>query len=113
MLVYTKSLINTIPHGEEGYYLACAGDYSQLDIGQAIGEEMLLLGLASTADVTSFEGDDKRYRVGFSGTNARAVGMRARMIGWEPRFEKLEDLLEYVKGEVRTIAGRQPGQYGG
>jgi nucleoside-diphosphate-sugar epimerase len=107
MLVYTQALTDSIPHGEEGYYLACSGDYSSLDIGRAIGEEMVDLGLASTAEVTSFREDDTRYRVGFSGTNARAVGKRAKEIGWKPNYEKLDDLLDYVKREVRTIAAKK------
>ena len=103
-LVYSGALADTLSHGSDGYYLGCAGDYNILDISSAIAEEMVELGLAETTEMREFGEEDDRYRVIFTGTNARGVAERSFSIGWKPNYGKLQDLRGYIKEEVRAMA---------
>jgi len=62
------------------------------------------LGLTDHTDLREFSEEDDRYRVIFTGTNARGVAERSFEIGWKPRYNKLEDLRRYIKEEVREMS---------
>jgi len=108
-LVYSGAISNTLSHGSKGYYLGCAGDYNIRDISNAIAGEMFALGLTSTTELKEFPEEDDRYRVIFTGTNARGVAERSFGIGWKPKYDHLDDLLKYIKEEVRDMSREQRG----
>jgi nucleoside-diphosphate-sugar epimerase len=109
-LVYTKALQEDLSSGSNGYHLGCAGDYDILDISTAIAEEMVQLGLAQTPELRQFSPDDQRYRVIFTGTNARGIAERSFALGWRPKYDEKSHLLDYIKDEVRTMARERAGR---
>ena len=108
-LVYTRALQSGLSSGSNGYYLGCAGDYNIHDISTAIAEEMVQLGLSQTAELRQFPPDDQRYRVIFTGTNARGVAERSFASGWQPKYQDRSHLLGYIKEEVRNMARARAG----
>lgn len=57
----------TTPHGHEGYFFGENGEHTLADIGRAIGQAMVDLGKAKSAEPTSFTSDEvqKYFRVRF------------------------------------------------
>jgi hypothetical protein len=61
MLIFDYALEGKeIGHGVEGYYFGENGEHSLYDIGKAIGEAMVKLGLSKSAEPTTFTPEEEQ-----------------------------------------------------
>ncbi|KAF8885451.1 hypothetical protein BD779DRAFT_1733397 [Infundibulicybe gibba] len=96
-------------HGREGIYFGASGESTLYDIGKAIGQALVDLRRAESAEPTTFtkEDMDKYDKYGFSklflGSNSRCKANRSRSIGWNP----VTDVLASIKPEVGSIINRK------
>ncbi|KAF8884044.1 hypothetical protein BD779DRAFT_1742694 [Infundibulicybe gibba] len=96
-------------HGREGIYFGASGESTLYDIGKAIGQALVDLRRAESAEPTTFtkEDMDKYDKYGFSklflGSNSRCKANRSRSIGWNP----VTDVLASIKPEVESIINRK------
>ncbi|OJT13756.1 hypothetical protein TRAPUB_9692 [Trametes pubescens] len=99
-----------IGHGREGFYFGENGEHTMLDIAQAMGADLEAMGLADTADPSTFNKTELDKYFGGSdslGTNVRCRAERSRGIGWKP-VKTSEDMLASIKPEIEhIIAGRK------
>ena len=108
---------NTTPHGEGGYFLATAGEYTLLQAARVIGHAMVKQDLAesSESEPTSFdESELEKYFAKIEdsggtrrslGTNSRGISAQAERLGWKPKFREVDGFYEYCRGETGRIAG--------
>ncbi|KAH9930926.1 NAD(P)-binding protein [Fomitopsis serialis] len=99
----------SVGHGWEGYYFVENGHVSRYEIGKAIGQALVDLGLAKDAEPTSFTNEElENYWASvstgsfLSGTTCRTRADRARSIGWKSQSA---DVLATVKPES-SCSGR-------
>ncbi|EIW57397.1 NAD-P-binding protein [Trametes versicolor FP-101664 SS1] len=99
-----------IGHGREGFYFGENGEHTMLDIAQTMGADLAGMGLADTADPSTFNKTELDKYFGGSnslGTNVRCRAERSRGIGWKPA-KTSEDMLASIKPEIEhIIAGRK------
>ncbi|KZT66771.1 NAD(P)-binding protein [Daedalea quercina L-15889] len=92
-------------HGWEGYYFGENGHNSFYELGRAIGQALVDLGLADDAEPTSFTDEELAKYWGsvtagsYSGTTCRCSADRARAIGWNPKYASA-DFLANVRPEM-------------
>ncbi|PPQ95716.1 hypothetical protein CVT26_008359 [Gymnopilus dilepis] len=94
-------------HGREGFYFGENGEHTLYEVGKAIGDAMVQLGLSNNAEPTTFTKEEiDKYLEGstYLGSNSRCRGRRSRAIGWKPTKTK-EDFLASVKGELEAVKG--------
>ncbi|TFY55920.1 hypothetical protein EVJ58_g7949 [Rhodofomes roseus] len=95
----------SVGHGWEGYYFGESGHVSYYEIGKAIGQALVDLGLAEDAEPTRFTDEELVKYWGsvlagnYGGTTCRCRADRARAIGWKPKYGT-KDLLAVIKSEV-------------
>ena len=95
-------------HGWEGYYNGENGEYTWYELGKAVGQALVELGVASSAEPTTFAQEELlKYFPSLEfayvwGSNCRIRASRARALGWKPKY-KTEDMLKSVKAEVETF----------
>ncbi|KAL1949313.1 hypothetical protein VTO73DRAFT_8194 [Trametes versicolor] len=99
-----------IGHGREGFYFGENGEHTMLDIAKTMGADLEEMGLAGTADPSTFNKTELDKYFGGSdslGTNVRCRAERSRGIGWKPA-KTSEDMLASIKPEIEhIIAGRK------
>lgn len=95
-------------HGREGFYFGENGEHVLADISKAIGQAMVRLGKAKTAEPTTFTEEEvvKYFGNAYLGTNSRARAEQGRALGWKP-VKTTKDLLASVQPEVEAIVNRQ------
>ncbi|KAF8885460.1 hypothetical protein BD779DRAFT_674409 [Infundibulicybe gibba] len=73
-------------HGREGIYFGENGECNLYDVGKAIGQALVDLGKAKSAEPTTFtkEEIDKYLRGCYLDSNSRCKANRSRSIGWNP-----------------------------
>ncbi|KAH9929452.1 uncharacterized protein B0H18DRAFT_1117482 [Fomitopsis serialis] len=97
-------------HGWEGYYFGENGEVTWYEIGKAIGQALVHLGLADSAEPspsptkswpsTGARGASSAGPAGsFSGTTCRCRADRIRALGWKPKYSSA-DLLAVIKLET-------------
>ncbi|EIN10832.1 NAD(P)-binding protein [Punctularia strigosozonata HHB-11173 SS5] len=92
-------------HGTDGYYFGANGEHVLKDVSKAIGEALVALGKAKTAEPTPFtEEEIQQYFNGskYLGSNSRCRADHAKSIGWKPR-KTTEDMLASIHAEVESI----------
>ncbi|KAF8656882.1 hypothetical protein AX16_002427 [Volvariella volvacea WC 439] len=97
------------PHGREGYYFGESGEHSLYDIGKAIGQAMVGLGLTAEAEPTTFtKAELDKYFGGsdYLGSNSRCKASRARALGWKPK-KTTADMLASIHAEVVVLSSRK------
>ncbi|TFK49795.1 NAD(P)-binding protein [Heliocybe sulcata] len=95
----------SVAHGRNGYYFAENGYYSHYELAQAIGQVLVDLGRATSAEPTPFTKEDlDKYFAGatFFGTNSYCKAERSRALGWKPVKGK-QDFLDSVKPEAEAL----------
>lgn len=93
-------------HGREGVYFGENGEHSLYEVGKAIADALVDLGLAKEREPTTFTREDLDKYLGGSvylGSNSRCRGNRGRSLGWKPKHTK-DDFLRSIKAEVEAIA---------
>lgn len=97
-------------HGREGFYFGENGEYTWLELAQAVGEALFEKGFTKTPEASTFTTEDlvKYFGSGaignYLGTNSRCRANRSRAIGWQPKHSK-NDMLASIKPEVAALAG--------
>ncbi|KAG7089749.1 hypothetical protein E1B28_011403 [Marasmius oreades] len=92
-------------HGREGFYFGASGEHRLYDIGKALGEALVELGISSSAEPTTFSQLelDKYFRgSAYLGSNSRCKANRSRSVGWKPN-KSTPDLLRSIKAEVEAL----------
>ncbi|KAF7325704.1 hypothetical protein MKEN_00420600 [Mycena kentingensis (nom. inval.)] len=95
-------------HGREGYFFGESGEHSLYQVGKAIGEAMVALGKAQSAEPTTFTQPELDKYFGGSaylGSNSRCRATHSRSLGWKPA-KTTSDLLASIKAEVEAIASK-------
>ncbi|KAL0566872.1 hypothetical protein V5O48_015124 [Marasmius crinis-equi] len=91
-------------HGRQGYYFGANGEHRLYDVGQAIGEALVALGISKSPEPTTFTQEElKKYFEGvtYSEHNSRCRASRSKSIGWNPKMTT-EDFLKSIKPEVEA-----------
>jgi len=106
VLIFSKLLEGTpIGHGREGYYFGENGEHTLYDVAKAIGQAMVELGKAKSAEPTTFTKEElDKYFGGsdYMGTNSRCRAERSRAIGWKP-VKLTKDMLASIKPEMEAM----------
>ncbi|EPS98845.1 NAD-binding protein [Fomitopsis schrenkii] len=95
-------------HGWEGYYFAENGHSSWYDIGKAVGEVLVELGISADPEPTSFTTEELVKYWGseasgnYWGSTCRCSADRGRALGWKPRFTAADMLTSLMKAEVQV-----------
>ncbi|KAI0738076.1 NAD-P-binding protein [Daedaleopsis nitida] len=96
-------------HGWDGLYYAENGEHTLLELGRAIGAALVSLGVANTAEPTTYTPQEIKTYFGSEqwgwmlfGSNCRCRADRARAIGWKPKYTT-EDLMKSIKPEVESF----------
>ncbi|KAH9929442.1 uncharacterized protein B0H18DRAFT_211549 [Fomitopsis serialis] len=106
----------SVGHGWEGYYFVENGEVAWYDVGKAIGQALVDLGITKDAEPTPFANEELENYWGslavgsFGGTTCRAKAERARTIGWKPKHA---DILGTIKDEVElqwAVAQKNGGE---
>ncbi|KAH9835125.1 uncharacterized protein C8Q71DRAFT_104691 [Rhodofomes roseus] len=96
----------SVGHGWEGYYFGVSDHVSFYEIGQAIGQALVDLGLAKDAEPTTFTDEELLKHWGsvlagkYGGTTCRCRADRALAMGWKPKYATKDLLLAGIKPEV-------------
>ncbi|KAF9266639.1 NAD(P)-binding protein [Marasmius fiardii PR-910] len=91
-------------HGREGIYFGANDEYRLYDVGRAIGEALVDLGISQNPEPTTFSQQEiDKYFGGSSyvGSNSRCVANRSKSIGWNPK-KTTSDLLKSIKAETEA-----------
>ncbi|KAI0058646.1 NAD-P-binding protein [Artomyces pyxidatus] len=101
--------VNT-PHGREGFYFGENGEYRLYDVAKTYTQVLYDLGKSKTPEPTTFTEEEtlKYFGGSYLGTNSRARGSRARLLGWKP-VKTTDDLLASIRPEVEAIIAQQKG----
>ncbi|KAJ2933382.1 hypothetical protein H1R20_g3697, partial [Candolleomyces eurysporus] len=98
---------DSIGHGKDGYYFVENLEYSAYEIAEAIGQALVELGVADTAEPNAFSEEELTQIFGnlwpLLATNSRARGDRSRGLGWKPVDGK-EALIQNVKDNVFELS---------
>ncbi|KAH9933410.1 uncharacterized protein B0H18DRAFT_644511 [Fomitopsis serialis] len=92
-------------HGWEGYYFGENGHIFWYEIGKAIGQALVDLGLADNTEPTPFTEEELAKYWGsvpagsYNGTTCRCRADRIRALGWKPKHSSA-DLLAGFKSEI-------------
>ncbi|KAI0694390.1 NAD-P-binding protein [Cerioporus squamosus] len=95
-------------HGWNGYYNGENGEYTWYQLGKAVGQALVELGIASDPEPTTFTQEEllKFFpSLDFAyvwGSNCRIKASRARALGWKPKYTT-EDMLKSIKPEIETF----------
>ncbi|KAF9266638.1 NAD(P)-binding protein [Marasmius fiardii PR-910] len=91
-------------HGREGFYFGASGEHSLYEVGKAIGEALVDLGISQKPEPTTFSQQEiDKYFGGspYLGSNSRCVANRSKAIGWKPNKSSTH-LLESIKAETEA-----------
>ncbi|KAI0920646.1 hypothetical protein AcV5_010330 [Taiwanofungus camphoratus] len=97
-----------VGHGRAGFYFGENGEHTWYDIGKAIAQTLVELGVSKSAEPTAFTTEELIKYFGseaagnYSGTNSRCRADRGRSIGWKPT-KTTADMLASIKPEVELI----------
>lgn len=89
-------------HGTNGYYFGESGEHSLYDVGKAIAEVLVDLGIGQSREPTTFTKEEiDRYFRGRSsmGSNSRCRANHSRSLGWNPQ-KSTADMLASIRAEV-------------
>ncbi|KAG2003467.1 hypothetical protein CC2G_004069 [Coprinopsis cinerea AmutBmut pab1-1] len=92
-------------HGREGFYFGENGQHTLYQIGRAIGDAMVALGLSNSSEPTAFAEEElDKYLDGsyYLGSNSQCKANRSRAIGWKPKY-MTQDMLDSIKPEVEAL----------
>ncbi|KAK7044259.1 hypothetical protein VNI00_007981 [Paramarasmius palmivorus] len=91
-------------HGRDGYYFGANGEHSLLDVAKTIGEVLFEVGQLKSREPTSFtkEENEKWFKSGMMGSNARCIANRSKAIGWKPE-KTTKNMLASIKPEAEAI----------
>lgn len=93
------------PHGREGYYFVTHDEFTMYDLGKAIAEASVELGILTSSEVTPFTEEESRKYLGYPGGpngwlplggNGRCRADRAKSLGWKPK-KTTQDMVDSVK----------------
>ena len=97
-----------VGHGWEGFYFEENGEHNWYQVGKAVGEALVNLGVSADSEPTPFTSQelakcwgDERWGW-YSGSNSRCRADRGRAIGWRPKYTA-EDLLKGIRPEVEDF----------
>ncbi|KAL0566873.1 hypothetical protein V5O48_015125 [Marasmius crinis-equi] len=97
-------------HGRDGFYFGVAGEHRLYDLGKAVGDALVSLGIAKTPEPTTFTHEEiGQYFWGspyILGSNVRCQANRSISIGWNPK-KTSEDLLKSIRPEVEALVKRE------
>ncbi|EPS96185.1 hypothetical protein FOMPIDRAFT_1032505 [Fomitopsis schrenkii] len=97
-----------VGHGWEGYYFAENGHSSWYDIGKAIGQALVEIGVSADPEPTSFSTEELVKYWGaealgkYWGSTCRCSADRGRALGWKPKFTEADMLTSLMKTEVQV-----------
>ncbi|KIY44022.1 NAD(P)-binding protein [Fistulina hepatica ATCC 64428] len=108
MLVFDGALAGTIGHGRDGFYFGASGEYSWLELAQAIGKATVAVGRASDPEPVTFTDEEviKYFGSPYLGTNSRCVAKHSKSIGWRP-VKTTADMLATIEAETRAFLQKQ------
>ncbi|KAF4596514.1 hypothetical protein EYR38_007901 [Pleurotus pulmonarius] len=92
----------TLGHGTDGYYFGESGEHSLYDVGKAVAEVLVDLGIGQSREPTTFTKDEiDKYFGGsdYLGSNSRCRADHARSLGWNPK-KSTADMLASIRAEV-------------
>jgi nucleoside-diphosphate-sugar epimerase len=104
--VYTRSQKGDIGHGQSGFYLGIAGEYTLLSAARAIGTVLVEKGISQETQPTTLDEDEmKKYYGGsyYMGGNSRGRADRSKSIGWKPDWTDERDFFKHIKEEVDRV----------
>ncbi|KIY44023.1 hypothetical protein FISHEDRAFT_52388, partial [Fistulina hepatica ATCC 64428] len=109
MLVFDGARAESIGHGREGYYFGANGEFSWLQLAQAVGKAVVAAGRAEDPEPVSFTEEEilKYFKANGQGsralgTNSRCRATRSYSIGWKP-VKTTVDLLASVEPELQDM----------
>ncbi|KAH9889807.1 NAD-P-binding protein [Cubamyces lactineus] len=98
-----------VPHGREGFYILENGEHTWYEVGKALAQAFVELGLQKSPEPTTLTAEEIDKYIGNTmiahlalGSNARGRGEQARALGWKPKYDKA-DLLASIKPEVEAL----------
>lgn len=99
-----------LSHGWDGFYFVGDIEFSWYDLSRKIGEAMVTLGLATEAEPTEFDADERTKffwtemfaNVGLA-SNCRVRPTRGLALGWKPTHS-IKDLWAFVQPEVESLS---------
>ena len=102
MTLLSKAVDGSAPSGAtDGHYIVEAGEYQYKKLAETYTKALHAAGKSASPEPTKFE--QKEFEaIGFLfilGTNARTQGVRARQLGWSPKYTT-KDFYAGVKAEV-------------
>ncbi|KAL4268610.1 NAD(P)-dependent Metabolic Enzyme [Pleurotus pulmonarius] len=89
-------------HGTNGYYFGESGEHSLHDVGKAIAEVLVDLGIGKSREPTTFTKEEiDKYFQGrlVMGSNSRCRANHSRSLGWNPQ-KSTADMLASIRAEV-------------
>ncbi|KAF9496795.1 NAD(P)-binding protein [Pleurotus eryngii] len=93
---------DALGHGADGYYFGESGEHSLYDVGKAVAEALVDLGIGQSREPATFTKDEVDKYFGGSnylGSNSRCRADHARSLGWNPR-KSTTDMLASIRVEV-------------
>ncbi|EJD06861.1 NAD-binding protein [Fomitiporia mediterranea MF3/22] len=97
--------VNSVPHGREGFYFGASGEHDLYDVGKAIAQALVELGLGKSSEPTTFTKEEIDKYFGGSahlGSNSRCVPNRSLTLGWKPTHTT-KDFLALIKPEIEAL----------
>ncbi|KAF7424397.1 hypothetical protein PC9H_009704 [Pleurotus ostreatus] len=94
-------------HGVNGYYFGESGEHSLYDVGKAVAEALVDLGIGSPEPTTFTKAEIDKYFGGsaYLGSNSRARANHSRAVGWSPK-KSTTDMLASIRAEVEEALKR-------